>query len=110
VFGLHFQARLLPQSWAPSPQLDEGRPERVLRLVGGGGGRGVGARVLVSRAAAPLFVLDERQDVGEGEGPAALAAGQEVTTLARSLDLWCRRRPVAGASGAIRHLSDICQT
>lgn len=47
-------------------------------------------------------MLDERQDVGEGEGPAALAAGQEVTTLTGSVDLWSRRRPVVGASGDIR--------
>lgn len=30
-----------------------------------------------------MFVLDERQDVGKGEGLAALAAGQEVATLVR---------------------------
>lgn len=47
---------------------------------------------MVSRAAVALFVLDERQDVGEGEGTAALAARQEVTTLVGSPDRWRRTR------------------
>lgn len=96
---LRLHAGLLPPGpvpGSPSPQLDEARPQlgagdALLCSVGRRGGCGVGVGGLASAAAA-LFVLDERQDVGEGEGPAALAAGQEVTTLVGSPDLWRSRR------------------
>lgn len=56
--------------------------------------------------AAALFVLDERQDVGEWEGPAALATGQKVTALVSSLDLWSGRM-VLWCTGAIRCIGGI---
>lgn len=51
---------------------------------------------LDSCAAVALFVLDEGQDVGEGEGLAALSAGQEVAALAGR---WGRRRRQGGRRG-----------
>lgn len=44
---------------------------------------------LAVSAAVALFVLDEGQDVGKGEGLAALSAGQKVAVLA---ERWDRRR------------------
>lgn len=52
----------------------------------GWGGRGVGVGGVIPGAAAPLFVLDEGQDVGEREGLAALPTGQQVTTLLNTPD------------------------
>lgn len=46
---------------------------------------------LAASAAVALFVLDEGQDVGKGEGLAALSAGQEVTVLAEPRDRRQRR-------------------
>lgn len=46
---------------------------------------------LVVSAAVALFVLDEGQDVGKGEGLAALSAGQKVAVLAERWDRWRRR-------------------
>lgn len=86
---LHSRTWLLPPrlvSDGPSPQLDEagsrvalgtvlGRPVRR-----GRGGTVCGDRLGFGLAAA-LFVLNKGQDVSQGEGPAALSAGEEVPGL-----------------------------
>lgn len=46
----------------------------------------------VESAAVALFVLDEGQDVGKGEGLAALSAGQKVAVLAERWERQWRRR------------------
>lgn len=77
----------------PSPQLDEAGPRPTLAgpLVPGSAGRrgwgGADARGRVSGAAAALLVLDERQNVGQWEGLAALATGEEVTTFVGGVHL-----------------------
>lgn len=81
MLRLHLHAGLLPPDWlpgCPSPELDEagaqlGAGNMLPRSAGGRGWCGVGGEI--SGGAATLFVLNEGQDVGEGECLTALAAG-----------------------------------
>ena len=95
---LHLPIGLLPPGLVPihdSPQLYISFTRASVHAAWlrpiGWGRRSVGIGGVASRAAATLFVLDERQDVGEREGLATLATGQEVTTFITPADLWLRR-------------------
>lgn len=86
---LHSHTWLLPPGLAPrgpSPQLDEAGARVALDAVLGRpvrrGGRGVArCEGLSLGPAAALFVLNEGQDVSQGEGAAALSAGEQVPRL-----------------------------